>query len=657
MKPLTFFLFTLFICNQSFAQNGYFKKTNTNHTFIDEILEENGKALDNDWDFYWKKLLEPGEFKDKLPDAKISLVDWTIFKDKNNKHFSSLGYATYRKVITLKKDNENIAMYVPRIIGAYKLWINGKLVKQLGKVGTTASETLHRRFTQIIPLSNKENKYEIVIQVANFYNKKGGITEPIYIGNSDKIYHKKNIQHTTDMIFIGSLGFTGVLFLLFFFFFWNKDKAILYFSIVCIAMAYHTMNDRYAPLALLFDDLSWVFITKLEYLASHLVGIFGSLFMVNVIPKYVSKYYKKIIVSSILICSLLVVSLPAPYFTYLIHPFLIIMLLNLSYGLFTIIKAIKNKVSSSVLLLVSILSAIVIFSLHVIFFFYDNQMALIYVKYGYTIVFIFISLLLMQRFSKLFFELEKSKNIVVSQKLELANINVNLNDTINQLENSNAELDDFNHIVSHDLKSPLISVQSLTKMIEKDLDKSSNERTKKHLTYLKDAVKKMNDSINGLLEYSKATRENKTVEKFKINALLETITDYERNNSKTVIQLPKNNMVIFANKIELEHVFQNLISNSIKYNDKKKSIIKIFAEETSGFYTFTVSDNGPGIDEKYHKKIFKIFNKLEENKKDNSTGIGLAIVKNLVSKNNGKITVKSKLGEGLSISFTWKKHN
>ncbi len=657
MRPLTFFLFALFTCNHFFALNTYFIKSNTNKIFIHEFIEENGKALDNDWDFYWNKLIPPGGFKNKLPDAKVSLKDWTIFKDTNNNHFSSLGYATYRKVITLNSSDENIALYVPRIIGAYKLWINGKLVKQLGKVGTTASETLHRRFTQIIPLNNRENKYEIVFQVANFYNKKGGISEPIYIGNSDKIYHKKNIQHTTDMIFIGSLGFTGVLFLLFYFFFWNKDKAVLYFSIVCIAMAYHTMNDRYAPLALLFDDLSWIFITKLEYLASHIVGVYGSLFLSTILSKFISKYYNKIFITLISICSFLVIILPIPYFTYLIFPFLIIMLLNLAYAFFIIIKAIKNKASSSILLLASILSAILIFSLHVIFFIYENQMALIYVKYGYTIVFIFISLLLMQRFSKLFFELEKSKNIVISQKLELANINVNLNETINQLENSNAELDDFNHIVSHDLKSPLISVQSLTKIIEKDLDKSSNERTKKHLTYLKDAVKKMNDSINGLLEYSKATRENKTVKKFKINELLEIIPDYVKNNGKTIIELPKNNIDIVTNKIELEHVFQNLISNSIKYNDKNKAIIKILAEETFGFYTFTVSDNGPGIDEKYHKKIFKIFNKLEENKKENSTGIGLAIVKNLVSKNNGKITVKSKLGEGLSISFTWKKQN
>ena len=95
------------------------------------------------------------------------------------------------------------------------------------------------------------------------------------------------------------------------------------------------------------------------------------------------------------------------------------------------------------------------------------------------------------------------------------------------------------------------------------------------------------------------------------------------------------------------------MSNSIKYNDKEQVIIDIDFSENEKEYTFSVADNGPGIDPQYHSKIFEIFSKLNTNDEVESTGIGLSIVKKLVSENQGKISVASEKGNGTKISFTW----
>ena len=118
--------------------------------------------------------------------------------------------------------------------------------------------------------------------------------------------------------------------------------------------------------------------------------------------------------------------------------------------------------------------------------------------------------------------------------------------------------------------------------------------------------------------------------------------------------MPKEDVKIYANKIELAHVFQNLISNAIKHNDKELTVIHITVAQFSKEYLFSVSDNGPGIAPKYHDIIFKMFSQLHINDDIESTGIGLAIVKRLIHVNRGIITLTSQKKKGIKIQFSWK---
>ena len=160
--------------------------------------------------------------------------------------------------------------------------------------------------------------------------------------------------------------------------------------------------------------------------------------------------------------------------------------------------------------------------------------------------------------------------------------------------------------------------------------------------------------INGLLEYSKVAKGNKYKELFSFNSLLEKVIDVVDYQNKSTIILPENDLEVYANKLELDHVFQNLINNAIKHNDKDKTIIKISVSKQEDEYLFSIKDNGPGIDPEYHTKIFKIFSQLKVSDDVKSTGIGLAIVKKIISENDGVISIDSEKGVGINLKFSWK---
>ena len=659
-----FFLFLVFYL-KSFC--GIYAQENQNNkpTFDKtDLLQKNGIKLDDNWEFYWNSFIQPNEFENQKPLDIVKLSSWTNYVDENKNNLPAFGYATYKINFSIPKERPNVSLYIPRIIASYKIWINGVFILETGRIGTSKENTLHRRFTKIIPLDSNKTDFTVVIQVANYYNKKAGITVPILLGETDTLFYKKSLQLITDMVSVGSFSFIGILFLIFYLLYWSKDKAVLYFSIMCIALSYHTLNDRYAPFTKVFEEINWVLLAKTEYIASYIVGYCASLFFALILKHFVHKWYTKTVTYSIITFIALAILLPAPYFTELIIPFLIFMLINITYICFIIIKSIIAKSNVSKLLLVNIIFATLTFLAHILFFIEENEIALIYVKLGYIFVFLFISMLLLQRFSRSFHKLEQANYLALLQKREiseqskeLAQVNSKLKENLKLLEDNNAELEDFNHIISHDLKTPLVSVYSLASFIEEDLKHKLDTDTAYHIKMMKEVISKMEASINGLLEYSKVAKGSKHKELFYFNSVLERVNELINHQNKSVINLPKEAIEIYANKIELEHVFQNLIGNSIKYNDKEKAIIDINLSVKDDEYVFSVSDNGPGINPKYHQKIFKIFSQLETNDKDiNSTGVGLAIVKKIISNNNGVISVASEKGEGLTISFTWKKN-
>ncbi|WP_053002190.1 sensor histidine kinase [Kordia jejudonensis] len=617
--------------------------------------------LDRNWTFYWNELITP-ETIPANSGTVVSLDNWTNYELAPNEKLPSFGYATYRLQFSLPKERPVVSLLIPAGFAASKIWLNGNLVAEIGTVGTSKATTLHRRATRIVPLDIHETNFELIIQVANFYHHKGGISTPVILATNEHLLHSKTKKTIADMIFIGSLGFIGLFFLLFFSFYWNKDRAVLYFGIMCVSLAYMAISDRYAPLAEVFSTISWSLLTVVEYISLFLAGFSASLFFYTIFSKFANPIYLKALKIGFWTLTALVIILPAPHFTRLVIPFLILMIINLMYVFYVIYKAITSKRHDSILLLLGVLFASFIFFTHIFIFLGTDGNTIVYVNFGYIIVFLLLSMLLMTRFATSFHALEKAKIMAQKQKeelsvksKELSMVNVELKENLNHLEKINAELDSFNHIVSHDLKAPLIAINTLVSFIEEDIDETVlDEDTKDRFQLLKDRVSKMYALINDLLQYSKITKGEKTKETFLLNDLLDEVVEIVDNEKKHTIKLPEDNAEIFASKVELEHVFQNLISNAIKHNDKQSAVIAISFAKTEHEYTFIIADNGPGIEPKYHTKIFEMFSKLEANDEVESTGIGLSIVKKIVTENYGTIRVDSEKGVGTTITFTWK---
>ncbi|MFV5692713.1 PAS domain S-box protein [Flavobacterium sp. LT1R49] len=227
----------------------------------------------------------------------------------------------------------------------------------------------------------------------------------------------------------------------------------------------------------------------------------------------------------------------------------------------------------------------------------------------------------------------------------------NLNNALVDLGKKNKELDQYAYIVSHDLKAPLRAINNLSEWIVEDMPEMPDE-VSANFELLRGRIQRMENLINGVLEYSRIGRteiEKETTDlKKMLNQIIDSVVPIEGFEVSMVDTIP----VIETERILLQQVFSNLISNSVKYNDKPIGKIECLYEILPDFHQFTIKDNGPGIAEEYHKKVFEVFQTIEARDKKESTGIGLSIVKKIIEEKGGAIYIESENDNGTSFIFT-----
>lgn len=228
-----------------------------------------------------------------------------------------------------------------------------------------------------------------------------------------------------------------------------------------------------------------------------------------------------------------------------------------------------------------------------------------------------------------------------------------LEQNFRDLKQKNQELDQFAYVVSHDLKAPLRGISNIISWMEEDHAGQMDTPIVNNLDLIKGRALRLENMINGLLEYARIEKYKVGPQDVNLNDLVEDIRDLvvPEGVELHVDELP----VIHAERLHLHQVFSNLISNAFKHNKSEKPVVHIHYKDNGDFYEFTVSDNGPGIEKEYHEKIFVIFQTLQERDAFESTGVGLAIVKKIIEENKGSITVSSVLGKGTSFRFLWPK--
>mgnify|MGYP003811054263 CR=1 FL=1 len=224
-----------------------------------------------------------------------------------------------------------------------------------------------------------------------------------------------------------------------------------------------------------------------------------------------------------------------------------------------------------------------------------------------------------------------------------------------KLQRTNKQLDEFVYVVSHDLKAPLRGLSSLASFLEEELGDKPRQEAIDILNMMKSRTSRLQGLIDGILHYSRMGNVTDTKETFSTKELVVSIIDLLSPPPNFRFEVSDHLPEIHAERIKLHEVFQNLISNSIKYNTKENAIIKIEHQDYPTHFEFSVTDNGIGIKEEHLVKIFGIFQTLVPKDKVESTGIGLTIVKKIVEQQGGEVIVTSKIGEGSCFKFTWMK--
>lgn len=223
-----------------------------------------------------------------------------------------------------------------------------------------------------------------------------------------------------------------------------------------------------------------------------------------------------------------------------------------------------------------------------------------------------------------------------------------------KIERSNKDLEQFSYVAAHDLKAPLRAIHNLAVFIEEDLGQLPDQ-VKLNMELLKGRIHRMEGLVNGILEYAKSGTKSVNPEITDVGNLIHEIVDNLGIQDHHQVQVQEGLPIILTQRILLEQVLSNLMSNAHKYNNNPDPRIIIASKELEKEFEFSVSDNGPGIPLESHHKIFRIFQTLQARDTYESTGIGLSIVKKIIEEKGCKIELDSSPGEGCTFKFTWPK--
>lgn len=251
-------------------------------------------------------------------------------------------------------------------------------------------------------------------------------------------------------------------------------------------------------------------------------------------------------------------------------------------------------------------------------------------------------------------ELTEANIVLQAEIAERKQAERKLEELTTDLQRSNQELEQFAYVASHDLQEPLRAVTSYTQMLARRYSSQLDEKADKYIGYIVDGATRMQQLIQDLLAYSRVGRHELKLQPTDCNTVLHRVikdlqvTIAENEALVTFDPLP----TVIADTAQIVQLFQNLISNAIKYRGEEPPQVHVSASQQESEWTFSVRDNGIGIEPQYFERIFIIFQRLHTRKEYSGTGLGLAICKKIVEQHNGRIWAESQLGCGSTFYFT-----
>jgi len=423
-RNLIIFFFLVLIFSLSCGKQRIIKKAEKGFLDLkDYNFKESGVIqIDGEWEFYWNKLLTPNDFRDSILKTQTYLNVPNTWNKLiiDNKKIKSQGFATYHLKIALK-DSSLINFKLYRVESAYKMWVNGDLILEVGQVSENKLNAVPTRRTEIASYQNKTDKLDIIIQVSNFHHKKSGIINSIKIAPPEILAKsdKESVIYNAFLIgFLLIISFSNFgLFLL-----RRKDIVPLFFSFACLFTTLNLIVNGEVFLTFVFPNLNWELILKYDYWTNYLKVLFFYLFVTYSFKEISNKTITKIIVYTLLISILIVTFTNSLFYTKTLFIFYIVIIFAFLHLIYILTKATKFKLSGAIY---SFIGTLVVFVTAINDILFDalliNTMYL--TPFGLFVFVFFQSYMISYRFS------ESLKN---SEKLtsELKYVNENLEELV-----------------------------------------------------------------------------------------------------------------------------------------------------------------------------------------------------------------------------------
>jgi len=646
------------------------------------FADDGAVSLTGQWQMYWRQLLAPGDIADRSAHPAPAFVSvpgiWSDYR-LDGQRLTNSGYATYRLVVKLSPAMaaESKSLYMPSIATAYKLWVNGELAAENGRVGDSRPGMTPRNVARIVTIRPSSEQLDLVIQVSNFVQRKGGLWKSIKLGTNEQIAGERERNVVYALAFSFGLYVMG-LYHLFLYLPRRFDRSPLWFALLCFAVGTRTLFVGETLAVHWFPAITWELAVRLEYLSANSAMVFLLLFISLQYPREARIKIRNLLLALEMLFIGFVLTTSAALYTQAIWLQEMLIVLDLFFILYVLALATKRRRDGARIHLAGLLF-ILLAVLNDIFM-YGRWIHSIDLSplglFGYLFA---QSILLSHKFARSF---SKIRNL--SDELQQANLTLEhkIDERTSALRRANESLREVNGRLSqvedarrrllsnitHEMGNPLTSLQGYLHAVEDGLVR---EDEAKIFGLIRQKISYLDQMIQDLVELSRletmqilfqfhpchySSFVRQLMEKYEWDVTRKGIRSVVREGQAAGAARARDTRVRI-DPLRMEQVFVNLLFNAVKFTPGGGTIAIDYgiiggeADEegkSAGEYAYlSVSDTGPGIASEDLPYVFERFFKGSAPcETDEGGGLGLSIAKEIAERHGGSIEATSAAGEG-----------